>query len=116
MTEETTATTTLLSDALLGLALDKDDYIDLLQKLIAESRHVQSNVRQGLIPDESKVARHILEFLDPYRQENGGPLIIQELIYQDGRPNLKIVYPGTDPEKCTGLIGSHMDVVSLALI
>ena len=41
--------TTLLSPLLSGLTLDKDEYIDLLTKLIGESVHVQNNPRQGLV-------------------------------------------------------------------
>lgn len=64
------------------------------------------------VPDEGKIVRHLLEVLNPFSRENGGPLVIDELVYKDNRPNLKITYPGTDPEAgCTGLIGSHMDVV-----
>lgn len=104
--------TTLLSPLLSGLTLDKDEYIDLLTKLIGESVHVQNNPRQGLVPDEGKIVPHLLELLKPFSKENGGPLVIDELVYKDSRPNLKITYPGTDPEAgCTGLIGSHMDVV-----
>jgi len=105
------AASTLLSDALKGLDLDKDEYVALMEKLIGEARHVQNNPRQGLVPKESVVAVHVMDVLEPYKQENGGPLIIKELEYMEGRPNIKITYPGTDPEKCTGLIGSHLDVV-----
>jgi acetylornithine deacetylase len=103
--------TTFLSDSLQGLSLDKDEYIALLEKLIGESRHVQNNPRQGLVPKEELVARHVLEVLEPYSQENGGPLVVQQFVYQEGRPNIKITYPGTSDTKCTGLIGSHLDVV-----
>ena len=101
----------LLSESLKGIELDGQEYTDLLTKLIGESRHVQNNPRQGLIPNESKVAAHVLELLNPYKKENGGPLIIEELVYKEGRPNLKITYPGSAGNICTGLIGSHMDVV-----
>mmetsp|Transcript_33244 Transcript_33244/g.36794 ORF Transcript_33244/g.36794 Transcript_33244/m.36794 type:complete len:454 (-) Transcript_33244:146-1507(-) len=103
--------TTLLIESLKGIALDKNEYVDLLRKLIGVSRNVQNNPRQGMIPKESFVANHVLSVLDPYRVEKGGPLIIKELIYMEGRPNLKITFPGSDPVKTTGLIGSHMDVV-----
>ena len=94
-----------------GLELDGDEYIALMTKLIGEARHVQNNPRQGLIPREEVIARHVKDTLAPYVVENGGPLVVEELLYKEGRPNLKITYPGTDPQLCTGLIGSHMDVV-----
>lgn len=106
--------TTLLSDSLQDLSLDKDEYIGLLTKLISESKYVQNNPRQGLIPEEGRVAKHVLDILKPLSQDSGngggGPLIVQELVYKEGRPNIKITYPGTS-KKTTGLIGSHMDVV-----
>jgi len=103
--------TTYLSDSLKDLSLDKDEYIGLLTKLLGESQHLQNNPRQGLIPQEGRVVNHVLEVLQPLSQENGGPLIVKQIVYKEGRPNLKISYPGTSPDKFTGLIGSHMDVV-----
>lgn len=113
-------TTSLLNDALEGLALDKEEYISLMEKLIGESQYVQNNPRQGLTPNEEKVAQHVLEILEPLSTKNGGPLIITTPTYKPGRPNIKIVYPGTstgggggeeEGAACTGLIGSHLDVV-----
>jgi acetylornithine deacetylase len=112
--------TSLLSDLLKDLVLDKDEYMSLLSKLIGESRHVQNNPRQGLVPCEAKVARHVLDVLKPYTTttENnssgggGGPLLIQQFVYKEGRPNIKITYPGTNNgATTTSFIGSHMDVV-----
>jgi acetylornithine deacetylase len=120
--------TSLLADALQDLALDQDEYIALLTKLIGESKHVQNNPRQGLVPCEAKVARHVLDVLEPYSTStSGGPLIIQQFVYKEGRPNIKITYPGSNssssistdgaggnkstPTKTTSFIGSHMDVV-----
>ncbi|CAB9527070.1 Acetylornithine deacetylase [Seminavis robusta] len=102
--------TSLLSDELKDMSLDKDEYIALLTKLIGESKYLQNNPRQNLVPEEGRVAKHVLEVLEPFKTENGGPLVIQEFVYKEGRPNLKISFPGTSG-KCTGLIGSHMDVV-----
>ena len=64
------------------------------------------------VPDEGKIVPHLLQVLQPFSKENGGPLVIDVLVYKDGRPNLKICYEGQNPEDgCTGFIGSHMDVV-----
>uniref|UniRef100_A0A7S4JFG2 Peptidase M20 dimerisation domain-containing protein n=1 Tax=Odontella aurita TaxID=265563 RepID=A0A7S4JFG2_9STRA len=54
---------------------------------------------------------HLMEVLGPHTTESGGPLIVEQLVYKDGRPNVKITYPGTEPELTVGLIGSHLDVV-----
>lgn len=102
--------TSLLMDAVKDLSLNRDEYITLMTKLIGESKNVQNNPRQGLVPEEGKVAKHVLDVLEPFKKENGGPLAIEQFIYKEGRPNLKITYPGAS-DKCTGLIGSHMDVV-----
>lgn len=103
-------TTLLLSDALKDLALDKDEYLALLEKLMGESKFVQNNPRQGLVPEEGRIVKHVLDVLKPFTQEEGGPLIVKELVYVEGRPNLKISYPGAS-RGTIGLIGSHMDVV-----
>jgi acetylornithine deacetylase len=118
--------TSLLSDSLKDLVLDKEEYMSLLSKLIGESRHVQNNPRQGLVPCEAKVARHVLDVLEPYTTTaaadgdgaGAGPLLIQQFVYKEGRPNIKITYPGNNQnKKCghgtttTSFIGSHMDVV-----
>jgi acetylornithine deacetylase len=101
-----------LHDALKDLALDKEEYISLLGKLIGESKHLQNNPRQGLVPQEQLAANHVLDILRPYTTENGGPLMVQEIVYKEGRPNIKITYPGTSEDgRATGFIGSHMDVV-----
>lgn len=108
--------TSLLSASLKDLVLDKEEYMSLLTKLIGESRHVQNNPRQGLVPCEAKVARHVLDVLAPYTTTadagDGGPLLIQQFVYKEGRPNIKITYPGTTTSATTtSFIGSHMDVV-----
>jgi len=86
------------------------DFLDLLGKLIAETRWLQNSPEMGIHPEEERAAKHVFDFLDPYRKENGGPLIMERLEYVSGRPNVKIVYPG-DGEGYIGLIGSHLDVV-----
>lgn len=93
-----------------GLALDRDFYVELLGKLIGESVHVQNNPRQGLVPQESKIAKHVLDVLSPLSTDNGGVLQIDVLEYVVGRPNVKITYPGTS-SGTIGFVGSHMDVV-----
>eukprot|EP00750_Incisomonas_marina_P002172 INCI12129.1.p1 GENE.INCI12129.1~~INCI12129.1.p1 ORF type:complete len:483 (+),score=74.18 INCI12129.1:88-1449(+) len=87
-----------------------EPFIELLRKLISESEHLQNNPAQGLVPQETRVVKHLLEVLAPYSTEAGGPLKVQALEYVEGRANLKITYPGKT-DKTIGIIGSHMDVV-----
>ena len=97
-------------ESLNGLTLSEDDFLALLDKVIGESKYVQNNPRQGLIPEEGRVAAHVLSELEPYSTSNGGPLEITKLEYVPNRPNIKIKLPGATAGTI-GLIGSHMDVV-----
>ena len=65
--------------SLADLSLDSEAYVSLLALLISEARYVQNNQRQGLIPQESRIAAHLLSVLSPHSAENGGPLIIETL-------------------------------------
>eukprot|EP00592_Proboscia_alata_P006087 CAMPEP_0194354438 /NCGR_PEP_ID=MMETSP0174-20130528/2601_1 /TAXON_ID=216777 /ORGANISM="Proboscia alata, Strain PI-D3" /LENGTH=457 /DNA_ID=CAMNT_0039123395 /DNA_START=71 /DNA_END=1444 /DNA_ORIENTATION=- len=111
MTSSAPIPTSLLSDSLKGMSLDTSSYLSLMTKLIGESKHVQNNPRQSLVPREGTIVPHLLEILTPHSTSNGGPLILEELVYNEGRPNLLITYPGTSPTATMGLVGSHMDVV-----
>ena len=96
--------------SLTNLSLNSDEYIALMTKLIGESEHVQNNPKQGLIPCEAKIVKHVLDLLTPLSTENGGPLVIEVLQYKENRPNLKFTYPGTT-DQTISFVGSHMDVV-----
>ena len=100
----------MLHNDLQNMNLNSDEYITLMTKLIGESKFVQNNPKQGLIPCEAKIVKHVLEILTPFSTENGGPLIIERFEYKEGRPNLKFTYPGTT-DQTVGFVGSHMDVV-----
>lgn len=39
--------------------------------------------------------RHVLDVLNPYSDENGGPLQIQHISFVEGRGNIIVTYPGT---------------------
>jgi len=90
--------------------LDKAAFVATLRKLIAESKFLQNNQRLGITPDESRAAKVVMQELAPYSQAQGGPLIVEELVYQPGRSNLKVTYPGTG-DKTVSFVGSHFDVV-----
>lgn len=58
--------------------LDKAKYVGLLRRLIAQSKYLQNNPRLGILPEEKRAARIVMEELAPYSKEQGGPLIIEE--------------------------------------
>ncbi|KAH9769604.1 Acetylornithine deacetylase [Citrus sinensis] len=92
--------------------LNKDSYVNLLSKLIGESRYVQNNPPE-LIPQEDRVVKHVLDALLPLSTKTGGgPLVINHITYFTGRGNLIVEYPGTEPGKILSFVGMHMDVVT----
>ncbi|ERN09318.1 hypothetical protein AMTRI_Chr13g115570 [Amborella trichopoda] len=91
--------------------LDQASFLSLLSKIIGEARHVQNNPPE-LIPKEDRVARHVLEVLSPLSTENGGPLLVRHVSYVEGRGNVIVEYPGTEPDRVFSFVGCHMDVVT----
>lgn len=92
--------------------LNKDSYVNLLSKLIGESRYVQNNPPE-LIPQEDRVVKHVLDALLPLSTKTGGgPLVINHVTYFTGRGNIIVEYPGTEPGKILSFVGMHMDVVT----
>eukprot|EP00232_Nephroselmis_pyriformis_P025346 CAMPEP_0182864058 /NCGR_PEP_ID=MMETSP0034_2-20130328/6975_1 /TAXON_ID=156128 /ORGANISM="Nephroselmis pyriformis, Strain CCMP717" /LENGTH=438 /DNA_ID=CAMNT_0024996305 /DNA_START=45 /DNA_END=1358 /DNA_ORIENTATION=- len=94
------------------LAWDGDRFTTLLGKIMGESKHLQNNFPE-LIPKEDRAARHVLDALEPYSKENGGPLLIHHVAYVEGRGNIIVEYPGTssNPEDILSFVGCHLDVV-----
>ncbi len=93
-----------------ALELNEPRFLSLLTKLIGESKYLQNNPAQGLIPQEKLAADHILEVLKPYTKENGGVLEVEFVSFVEGRGNVIIKYPGTTSE-VVSFVGSHLDVV-----
>nr|DAD47504.1 TPA_asm: hypothetical protein HUJ06_017441 [Nelumbo nucifera] len=92
--------------------LDKDSFVSLLSKLIGEAKYVQNNPPE-LIPEEDRVAKHVLDALLPYSTTTGGgPLIVNHVTYVQGRGNVIVEYPGTVSGKILSFVGCHMDVVT----
>mmetsp|Transcript_7438 Transcript_7438/g.20998 ORF Transcript_7438/g.20998 Transcript_7438/m.20998 type:complete len:452 (+) Transcript_7438:236-1591(+) len=89
---------------------DEAAFLQLLEKLIGESKHLQ-NSPPDLVPTEDRAIRHILEVLEPLSTANGGPLVIEHVSYVEGRGNLIVTYPGATTD-CISFVGSHLDVVS----
>uniref|UniRef100_A0A0D6R0C2 Acetylornithine deacetylase n=1 Tax=Araucaria cunninghamii TaxID=56994 RepID=A0A0D6R0C2_ARACU len=90
--------------------MDSESFVSLLGKLIGESKFVQNNP-PDLVPEEDRVCKHVLDVLNPYTVENGGPLIVQHKSYVPRRGNLIVEYPGTEEGKIVSFVGCHMDVV-----
>lgn len=107
----TEATSNLEDIGMAGAKLNVNEFVDLLSKLVGETKNLQNNPKMGIHPEEALAARHVLSYLKPYGTESGGPLIIEELIYVKNRPNIKITLPGTMEGKYIGFVGSHLDVV-----
>ena len=93
------------------ICMNEPRFMGLLEKLIGESKHLQNNPSQGLVPKEDLACAHIMRVLGPYSKENGGPLEISKVNFVEDRGNLIIRYPGTNPSKICSFVGSHMDVV-----
>lgn len=93
-----------------GRDLDKAAFVELLRKLIGESKNLQNNPRLGIHPEEKRAALIVMKELEPFSTGAGGPLIMEELEYKPGRSNLKITYPGTS-KQTVSFVGSHFDVV-----
>lgn len=92
--------------------LNKDSFVNLLGKLIGESKYVQNNPPE-LIPEEDRIVNHVLDTLLPYSTTTGGgPLVINHVAYKAKRGNLIVEYPGTQPGKVLSFVGMHMDVVT----
>lgn len=91
--------------------LKDDRFIDLLRKLIGESKFVQNHPPKH-IPEEDKIIAHVMEALKPYLIENGGVIRAQHLHFTDKRGNLILEYkPESAGDGTIAFVGSHLDVV-----
>lgn len=51
----------------------------------------------------------MLDVLEPLSEEHGWPLRIQHVSFVEGRGNIIVEYPGTDPEAgVVSFVGAHM--------
>mmetsp|Transcript_1761 Transcript_1761/g.2779 ORF Transcript_1761/g.2779 Transcript_1761/m.2779 type:complete len:520 (+) Transcript_1761:131-1690(+) len=97
----------------IGIEIEEDKLLELLGKLIGETEKLQ-NFPPEFIPKEDLAVAHILDTLNEYTIENGGPLSIETHDYVEGRSNVIIRYAAANPTDKTPticLIGSHLDVV-----
>eukprot|EP00744_Colponema_vietnamica_P003487 GILI01005341.1.p1 GENE.GILI01005341.1~~GILI01005341.1.p1 ORF type:complete len:449 (-),score=131.16 GILI01005341.1:440-1786(-) len=94
-----------------GLELNDSRFVELLRKLIGETRYLQNNP-PALLPEEDRAGQHVLDVLRPFSTENGGPLIIKQVHYAEKRGNIIVKYPAAvATEKTFSIVGSHLDVV-----
>lgn len=93
------------------LALDDSLFVDLLGRLVGEAKYLQNKFPEH-VPREDRAVRHVLDVLQPLSEEEGGPLKIRHISYTEGRGNLILEYPGTEPGKILSFVGCHMDVVT----
>jgi hypothetical protein len=54
----------------------------------------------------------VLEALEPYSDENGGPLSLKHVSFVEGRGNILVTYPGEPGGGIMSFVGCHLDVVS----
>eukprot|EP00798_Chlamydomonas_sp_ICE-L_P008196 gene8196-1458_t len=94
-----------------GLELDEPKFLSLLEKLIGESKHLQNNPPE-CVACEDRAARHVLDALRPYSEENGGPIKLEHISYVDGRGNIIATYPGEPGGGIMSFVGCHLDVVT----
>lgn len=90
--------------------MNESRFLSLLENLISETPRLQNNPAQGLVPREDYASDHILKFLEPFSNKNGGVLNIERISFVEGRGNVIITYPGTTDRICS-FVGSHLDVV-----
>eukprot|EP00897_Mesotaenium_endlicherianum_P008431 jgi/Mesen1/7616/ME000004S07886 len=93
------------------LSLESTKFVDLLSKLVGEAKYLQNNPPEN-IPKEDRAARHVLEILQPYSEEEGGPLKVSHVSYAEGRGNIMVEYPGTEEGRIMSFVGCHLDVVT----
>lgn len=92
--------------------MNVDRFLKLLGALVGESKYLQNSPAQGFHPEENRASNHILELLKPYTVEEGGVLKVQRIEFAEGRGNVIIEYPGTEPDQVLSFVGSHLDVVT----
>jgi acetylornithine deacetylase len=98
-------------EELASVQLNEPRFLELLEKLIGESQKLQNNPERGLVPREDCASDHVLDFLRPYTQEHGGVLKVERISFVEGRGNVIVTYPGTEPDRICSFVGSHLDVV-----
>ena len=90
--------------------MNEEKFLDLLTKLIGESKHLQNNP-PTYVPEEKRAALHVVEVLNPYTLEQGGHIKLELIEYKPNRANLIIQYNVDCTDGIVTFIGSHLDVV-----
>jgi acetylornithine deacetylase len=97
-----------MSTSIQHYEFDENAFVELLTKLIGESKYVQNSPPE-LVPEEDRVVAHVEKVLGPYLAPHG-PLQYKRKAYVPNRSNVIITYPGTT-QRTVSFVGSHMDVV-----
>jgi acetylornithine deacetylase len=58
--------------------IDSEEFYEVLSKIHRHSRLLQNKPPQ-FVPKEDLVASEVVEFLQPYTVENGGPLVVKKV-------------------------------------
>jgi len=95
--------------SLMEAVWDGEAFVSLLSKLVGEARHLQNGA--ACVAVEDRAARHVLDALQPYSVEAGGPLVVRHVTYAEGRGNVLVELPGVSREVGVSLVGMHLDVV-----
>ena len=90
--------------------LDEGKFIQLLTDIIGESEFLQNNP-PTYVPQESRAARHVMKFLEPYSTGDNPILKVKLVEYKENRGNLIIEYNSQCTKGVVSFVGSHLDVV-----
>ena len=74
------------------LEFQEERFVSTLTDLIGDAERLQNNPPR-FVPQESLAVAHVRKVLDPFSEEQGGPLKIQCVEYKEGRGNLIVEYP-----------------------
>lgn len=90
--------------------MDQEEYLALLRIFIGHSAKLQNNPPVK-IPQEDLICDATIEYLKDVT-EPIGPLKVRKFTYVEGRSNLMILLPASNPTKeVVSFVGAHMDVV-----
>lgn len=94
------------------IELEEKGFLDVLGALIGYSEWLQ-NAPPRLLPRENLAADTVVNYLESWSLQSGGPLDIRKVSYKEGRSHVIIRYAAAEKtDKIVSFVGSHMDVVA----